>query len=119
MDNPELAPAPSDPTPGAYRNLWVPLIVVPFLVVGVIALVFVFFGAIRGEDPSMEQNLATVTSGGANERKQAALSLAAQALENSVARSEGRDAPWPAPDALAIEPEVTRTSLRPLRLALR
>lgn len=87
------APAPG----GAYRNLFVPLVVVPFLVVGVIALVFVFFGAIRGEDPSMEENLRSAVEGGANERKQAALSLAAQALENSVARSEGREAPWPAP----------------------
>lgn len=82
---------------GAYRNLFVPLVVVPFLVVGVIALVFVFFGAIRGEDPSMEQNLRSAVEGGANERKQAALSLAAQALENSVARAEGREEPWPAP----------------------
>lgn len=82
---------------GAYRNLFVPLVVVPFLVVGVIALVFVFFGAIRGEDPSMEENLRAAVDGGANERKQAALSLAAQALENSVAAAEGRDAPWPAP----------------------
>lgn len=93
---PEPAQPDAEAAPG-YRNLFVPLVVVPFLVVGVIALVFVFFGAIRGEDPSMEQNLATVTSGGANERKQAALSLAAQALENSVARTEGRDEPWPAP----------------------
>ena len=96
---PEAPQAPADAAPGGYRNLFVPLVVVPFLVVGVIALVFVFFGAIRGEDPSMEQNLATAIDGGANERKQAALSLAAQALENSVALAEGREAPWPAPPA--------------------
>ncbi|HVS17474.1 MAG TPA: HEAT repeat domain-containing protein, partial [Planctomycetota bacterium] len=35
--------------------------------------------------------------GGANERKQAALSLAAQTLENSVARAKGEAEPWPAP----------------------
>jgi len=91
-------PSPEIPAQGgAYRNLFVPLVVVPFLVVGVIALVFIFFGAIRGEDPSMEENLRTAIEGGANERKQAALSLAAQALENAVAASENRSAPWPAP----------------------
>ena len=99
-------PSPPEPTAdaapgGAYRNLFVPLVVVPFLVVGVIALVFVFFGAIRGEDPSMEENLRTAVEGGANERKQAVLSLVAQALENSVALAEGREAPWPAPEDFA------------------
>lgn len=94
--NPPAPPEPSAP-PGAYRNLFVPLVVVPFLVVGVIALVFVFFGAIRGEDPSMEQNLRLAVEGGANERKQAALSLSVQAIENSVDLANG-DAPrWAAP----------------------
>jgi hypothetical protein len=85
------------PAAGGYRNLWVPLVVVPFLVVGVIVLVFVFFGAIRGTEASMEENLQRAVHGGANERKQASVSLAAQALENSVALSQGRPPVWPAP----------------------
>lgn len=77
-----------------YRNLWVPLIVVPFLVVAVIALVFVFFGLIRGKDASIADNLERVVSAGENERKQAAVSLAAQIHENRKAIAEGRSPPW-------------------------
>lgn len=95
---PDPPPTPESSAPaGAYRNLFVPLVVVPFLVVGVIALVFVFFGAIRGEDPSMEQNLRVAVEGGANERKQAMLSLSVQALENSVDVANGDPPRWEAP----------------------
>lgn len=95
--------ATEGPAPGgAYRNLFVPLVVVPFLVVGVIALVFVFFGAIRGEDPSMEENLRMAVEGGANERKQAALSLSVQALENSVDKANGDPPRWDAPQDFLV-----------------
>jgi HEAT repeat protein len=80
---------------GPYRNLWVPLVVVPFLVVGVIVLVFVFFGAIRGRDASLQENLDRVVNGGANERKQAAVSLAVQAVENRNAELAGDPPVWP------------------------
>ena len=81
-------------TGSPYRNLWVPLIVVPFLVVAVIALVFVFFGLIRGQDASIAENLERVVSAGENERKQAAVSLAAQVHENRKALAEGKPPPW-------------------------
>jgi hypothetical protein len=84
-------PAPESP----YKNLLVPLVVVPFMVVGVLVLVFVSFGAITGEETSIEENLARVVEGGLNERKQAAMSLVSQALENGKARSEGKPEPWP------------------------
>jgi hypothetical protein len=86
---------------GPYRNLWVPLVVVPFGVVGVIVLVFAFFGAIRGREATLQENLQTVVNGGSNERKQAAVSLAAQVLENREAEQAGREPPWDAgPDFL-------------------
>lgn len=88
------APPPESAPPEGYRNLWVPLVVVPFLVVGVVVLVFVFFGAIRGQDSSIEENLQVVIHGGANERKQAAVSLAAQVVENNAALMNGEQPPW-------------------------
>jgi len=94
----EPAPPPAGPVepvePGGYRNLWVPLIVVPFLVVGVIALVFVFFGAIRGDDATLEENLRTMVEGGTNERKQAAMSLVAQVVRNEELTRQGKPPEW-------------------------
>jgi HEAT repeat protein len=95
-------PEPPPAVPGVngaspYKNLLVPLVVVPFMVVGVLVLVFVFFGAITGHESSLEENLDRVVRGGANESKQAAMNLAQQALDNSVARNEGKPAPWPVP----------------------
>lgn len=95
-----LEPAPPEPgqdgppAPEGYKNLWVPLIVVPFLVVGVIALVFVFFGAIRGRDATLEENLNAMVSGGTNERKQATISLVAQVLENEQMVRDGKQPMW-------------------------
>jgi len=68
--------------------------VVPFLVVGVIVLVFVFFGAIRGRDASILENLERVVHGGSNERQQAAVSLAAQVVANRAAELSGREPEW-------------------------
>ncbi len=92
-------PDPAVPPPAApespYKNLLVPLVVVPFMVVGVLVLVFVFFGAVAGEETSIEENLRRVVDGGLNERKQAAMSLVSQALENQRARTDGKEEPWP------------------------
>jgi hypothetical protein len=95
-------PDPADaPEPGVpespYKNLLVPLVVVPFAVVAVLVLVFVFFGAVGGEETGIEENLQRVVNGGLNERKQAAMSLVSQAIENSKARAEGKPEPWPVP----------------------
>lgn len=88
-------PSGAPPPPSPYRNLLVPLVVVPFLVVGVLVLVFVFFGAIAGKEASLEENLARVVDGGPNESKQAAMSLGVQAAENARAKLEGKPEPWP------------------------
>jgi hypothetical protein len=95
-------PDPPQPAPGGeerspYRNLFVPLVVVPFMVVGVLVGVFVFFGAVSGQEASIDENLARLTSGGSNESKQAAMSLVAQALENRRALEQGAATPWPPP----------------------
>ena len=92
-DHPPSGAAPAGPSP--YRNLLVPLVVVPFLVVGVLVLVYVFFGAVTGKEAGLEENLARVVDGGPNESKQAAVSLVAQALENRAARQAGKPEPWP------------------------
>jgi HEAT repeat protein len=81
--------------PSGYRNLWVPLVVVPFLVVGVLVLVFLFFGAVSGKDATPRENLRRIVSGGANESKQAAASLVAQMVENRHKRQAGEPVSWP------------------------
>ncbi len=94
-------PDPDPVAPGAaapqspYKNLLVFLVVVPFLVVGVLVLVYVFFGAIAGKEAGLEDNLARVVDGGPNEAKQAAMNLGTQAAENARAKLEGKPEPWP------------------------
>ena len=78
-------PDPSDPgspaTPAMpagespYKNLLVPLVVVPALIVMVLVLVFVLFGAVAGKEDSPRENLDRLLHGGFNERKQAAFNL--------------------------------------------
>ena len=73
-----------------YRNLWVPLIAVPAIIVGVIVLVFALFGQIAGSEAGLEQNLERMLHGGKNERAQAAFNLVNQVLANRTALAEGR-----------------------------
>lgn len=87
----ETAVAGSSP----YKNLFIPLIVVPAAIVGAIVLVFLFFGAIAGHEASVEENLSRVMSGGAGDHSQAAFNLVRQLAENQAARNEGRELPWP------------------------
>lgn len=93
-------PTSSEPEPGAapaspYKNLFVPLVVVPAVIVGAIVLVFLFFGAIAGHEATLEENLDRVVAGGAGDHQQAAFNLVRQIAENQAARAEGRDLPWP------------------------
>lgn len=119
-------PPPGPPaTPGdsPYRNLWVPLVVVPFLVVAVLVFVFFFFGAIRGREATLEENLQTLVEGGTNERKQAAVRMSYQVVENRKARDQGHELPWEvAPGFLERLQQAWRTMLdddnHHLRLAL-
>ena len=77
-----------------YRNLWVPLIVVPAGIVMVIVIVFALFGSLTGEERTLQENLMTVIDGGKNEREQALFSLMQQVSENRRALNQGEDPPW-------------------------
>jgi len=97
-------PDPSDPgapaTPAEqvpespYKNLLVPLVVVPALIVMVLVLVFVLFGAVAGKEDSPRENLARLLHGGFNERKQAAFNLVRQVLEYRSASAQGAKPEW-------------------------
>lgn len=87
-----------DPLPGEpdtseaespYRNLLVPLVVVPALIVMVLVLVFVLFGSVAGKENSPRENLDRLLNGGFNERKQAAFNLVRQVLESRRASAQG------------------------------
>jgi hypothetical protein len=99
----EVASGASSP----YRNLFVPLVVVPALIVMVLVLVFVLFGQIAGGEATIEQNLRRVQFGGANEREQALLHLVQQVEQNWMAIQAGEPLPWPAEGDLVAELERT------------
>ncbi len=77
-----------------YRNLLVPLVVVPALIVMVLVLVFVLFGAIAGEESTPAENIERLLDGGANEREQAAFNLVRQVNEDWQARAAGGQSEW-------------------------
>jgi len=92
---PDEPNAPTPPADTPYRNLWVPLIVVPAGIVIAIVLIFALFGALSGDESSIDQNLEVVVRGGKNQREQALFSLARQASENVRAQAAGDELPWP------------------------
>jgi hypothetical protein len=107
--------APADGTPNEaelasaspYRNLWVPLIVVPALIGIVLVVVFVLFGAMAGKEASPRENLARMRDGGKNERLQAAFNLVRQLNERQEQVARG-DAPAWSLDASFV-PELEDT----------
>lgn len=74
--------AESQENQSPYRNLLVPLVVVPAVIVMALVLVFVMFGAIAGEESSPKENLEKVMTGGHNESQQAAFNLMRQVIED-------------------------------------
>ncbi len=91
------APAVEGELESPYKNMWMPLVVIPSAIVLVLVLIFLAFGGITGREPSIEANLALVTNGGKNERTQAAFNLSQKIVANSNAILEGQPAPWPVP----------------------
>ncbi len=87
-DFPDAAPPPG------YRNLWVPLIVVPALIVMVLVLVWVLFGSLAGSEKSPAENVQRMVSGTSNEREQAAVLLVNQIGGYLEATSQGREPEW-------------------------
>lgn len=114
------SPEPDGTSP--YKNLFIPLVVVPAAIVGAIVLVFLFFGAIAGHEASLEENLDRVIGGGAGDHSQAAFNLVRQLAENQAARSEGRELPWPIDERflpkLQAAWDATPASDRTIRLVL-
>ncbi len=99
---PAPAPAPTeDVERPPQRDLRTSLVVIPVLLVVVPVLVYLFFSAIRGGEDTLPENLHTVIHGGANQRKQAALSLVAQVMANHERALAGREPRFdPGPDFL-------------------
>jgi HEAT repeat protein len=109
-DEPEGTPASASP----YRNLLVPLVVVPAMIGMVLVAVFVLFSAITGKPDSPSENLATVLRGGKNERRQAAFSLVRQILEYQQAKRSGTPSEWEIGPAFLPELRNARAELGPL-----
>lgn len=95
IEIPDGPPDDTAPAEGPYRNLWVPLIVIPAGIVITVVLVFALFGSLSGHERSLAENLELVVRGGKNERDQALMNLSIQAAENHAALFEGREPPWP------------------------
>ncbi|MEM7309881.1 MAG: HEAT repeat domain-containing protein [Planctomycetota bacterium] len=97
---PDTLPDDLDPSPtglepeSPYRNLLVPLVVVPALIVMVLVLVYVLFGAVAGNERSPQENLDRILNGTSNERDQASMLLVSQVLQHLTAQQEGRDSEW-------------------------
>ncbi len=94
--------APASP----YNNLWMPLVVIPGVIVLVLVLIFLAFGGIAGTEPSIQENLRIVTSGGKNERTQAAFNLSQKVVANGNAALAGEPLPWPVPEDLQEQVSV-------------
>lgn len=90
----DLSPASAGEAKTPYKSLWIPLVIVPGAIVATILVVFVMFGSIAGEEKSLEQNLQTVVSGGANERDQAVFAMVRQLEQNRIAKLRGEELPW-------------------------
>ncbi len=86
----EPSSPPVEQVDSPYRNLWVPLVIVPALIVVVLVVVFVVFGAVATEARGPRENLERMREGGPNERQQAAFAFAGQVVEQARARDEGR-----------------------------
>jgi HEAT repeat protein len=90
---PEELPDKSAPE-APYRSLWIPLIVVPALIVMVLILIWTLFGAIAGEEASPGQNLSRMIHGTSNERDQASMLLVRQIVEHLESVREGGEPEW-------------------------
>jgi hypothetical protein len=104
-------PAPESP----YRSLLVPLVVVPALIVMVLVLVFVLFGAVAGSEDSPRENLDRLLNGGFNERKQAAFNLVRQVLDHRRASAAGETPEWEIDASFLPELRAARAQVDELR----
>jgi HEAT repeat protein len=99
MTSPEIPDAlpedfPESPAPAPYRNLWVPLVVIPALIVMVLVLVWVLFGSLAGSEKSPSENVQRMVEGSSNEREQAAMLLVSQIEAHLADLNAGRASEW-------------------------
>jgi HEAT repeat protein len=107
-DIPDALPAdfPEPPAASPYKNLWVPLVVVPALIVMVLVLVWVLFGSLAGSEKSPAENVQRMVEGSSNEREQASILLVNQIRGYLEDQRAGKETTWEL-DASFL-PEVER-----------
>jgi len=94
-DPPAGEPSPAEaPAESPYKNLLVPLVVVPAMIVMVLVAVVMLFTSMTGKEDTPRENLARLLDGGFNERKQAAFNLVRQVIDARRARAAGTAAEW-------------------------
>jgi hypothetical protein len=112
--DPEGSAASTGEPESPYRNLLVPLVVVPALIVMVLVAIGTFVMVAVGSEDSPSENLKRLLDGGANERRQAAFALARQVMIFQEARAEGREPEWEIDASFLPELEAARLSLGPI-----
>ncbi len=98
-----------------YKNLLVPLVVVPALIVMVIVVVIGLFSGVVGKEDSPRENLHQVLDGGYNDRRQAAFGLARQVLVYQQARARGEQPEWEIDASFLPEVQAARAQLGPIQ----
>ncbi|NOT32203.1 MAG: hypothetical protein HOP15_17285 [Planctomycetes bacterium] len=98
-----------------YKNLLVPLVVVPALIVMVLVLVFALFSGVVGREDSPRENLERVLNGGFNDRRQAAFGLVRQVLVYQRARAQGEEPEWEIDASFLPELQAARAQLAPIQ----
>lgn len=96
-----------------YKNLLVPLVVVPALIVMVLVLVFALFSGLVGSEDSPRENLGRMLNGGFNERRQAAFGLVRQVLLYQQSRARGEQPEWEIDATFLPELAAARERLGP------
>jgi len=103
IEIPDPTPPGSEPPPSAstdeepespYKNMLVPLVVVPAMIAMVLLLIWGFFSGLAGSEKTPRENLEQLLHGGFNERQQASFSLVRQVLEQKDAIESGAQADW-------------------------
>lgn len=102
-----------------YKNLFVPLVLVPAAIVATILFVFVMFSAVTGGESSLQENVQKVMTGGQNERDQALLQLVRQLELNREAKAKGEELPYPVEGGFTASLRKAWESLPPEDVALR
>jgi hypothetical protein len=96
---------------GGYKNMWVPLFVVPAAIIIVPLVIWAMFGSISGSELTVEENLRIAVNGGKNERQQARFSLIRQLTENLEYRARGEEPPNAVPAGFGALLEAAASEL--------